>query len=535
MADQIIATSAEDSASLKWACIHSCRWLGRFALRHYLWTAAILLAAVILREELQPLVIWVRRFAAPSLLSAGFIILSWRLSRHIKPRWRLLKRGVAMLVALSFVAGFWALYDYISLWVRYESFHVETLDKIAQTGNERIPPLQSVYDAARGVMGNSRTPTQPDYVWQKNKKTGAKEYRFTMAVEPGSGKEQNLFDYALVKIFGSVEEVINVSGTDPSPDFSTEDSRIPVQFNVAEGLWLSSNASTAAVRRLNPLMFVNYEPTGEVRYLKDDDGIMVEVISLVRWRGVVFPYPEFGGVIIVKQSKPQSYTEVFKSFVERVAFGAGEWIAPERIREFPYLREQNILPYQVSRYIVESLRFMNGPLAPFPWWHQGDVRVPEPMENLNKQPYTTYFEEMGGLSGMLYHYFSLVPYMAGNNGLVASVFIPADGTQRVFVYKHAERGESLIGVNMVPSLVRNSMMTFNWDKGAAVEERPYVRYVNGKRHMLWLTTVVTYQDAKKDSVVAGSIPKVALVDAVTRDVIWVDPRDHEGWTKLLPK
>jgi hypothetical protein len=177
---------------------------------------------------------------------------------------------------------------------------------------------------------------------------------------------------------------------------------------------------------------------------------------------------------------------------------------------------------------------MNGFMAPFPGWHQGDVRIPDTKENLNKQPYATFFKETNGMPGMLYHYFSLEPYLAGNNGLVASVLIPADGTSRVLVYQHEARNESLIGVSMVPGLVRDSKKTYNWDKSAPVEERPYVRYINGKRRMLWLTTVITYKDSKKESFVTGSIPEVALVDTGgTHEVIWVDPSNQKGWIKAL--
>lgn len=525
------AAAVEDSASLKWLCLSVLRWMGRFALRHYLLAAVTLLAIVLFREEVQWLAIWVRRFAAPTALSAGFIILSWHLSRRFSPGWRWLKRGATMLIAGALVAGFVACYEYLSLWVRYQSFHVEVINELSETDHERIPPLRSVHDAARGVMGDSRIPAQPDYVWRKNKKTGNIEFRWTMGVKPGDGKE-----YWLDKVFGSIEEVISVSGTDPAPNFNAEGSRVPVRFSVGEGLWLSSNPRTAAIRMFDPLMFLNYEPTDDVRYLEDDNGDIVQVISLLRWRGIIFPYPEFGGVLIVRQSKPGSLSESAASFLRRVALGAGEWIAPERIQEFPYLRGQNILPYRVSQYIAESLRFMNGPLAPFPGLHQGDVRVPEPMENLNSQPYTVFFKAVAGLPGMLHHYFSLVPYLAGNNGLVASVLIPADGTQRVLVVKHEERGESLIGVNMVPGLVRDSKKNYNWEKSAPVEERPYVRRINGKQRLLWLTTVITYNDTKKNSFAAGSIPEVALVDASgTHEVYWVDPRDQAGWAKLISK
>ncbi len=514
-------STAESGASFKWFCIHLGRWLGGFVLRHYLLAAALLLAVVLFREEWQPWIVLVRRYAAPIALSMTIIAFSWGFSRGA--RW--FNRVAVMLLAFMLVASCGMMYEYLSLFVRYQSFKVEVIDKIPETDHERIQPLLSVHALTQGVMGDSRNPAPPDFVWTKNRATGAVEYRWMMGVEP---------KLWIDKIFGSVEEVINVSGTDPSPNMAPE-SRIDARFAVGEGLWFSSNANTAAIRRFTPDMFFGYEPA-DVRYLEDDAGKVVEVISLLRWRGIVFPYPEFGGVLVIHQSERVALLQALLdgSCLKRFAFGAGEWIAPERIQEFPYLRGQNILPYRVSRYIAESLRFMNGFMSPFPGWHQGDIRIPDSKENLNRQPYTAFFKATDGLPGMLYHYFSLEPYLAGNNGLVASVLIPSDGTSRVLVYQHEARNESLIGVSMVPGLVRDSKKNYNWDKSAPVEERPYVRYVNGKRQFMWLTTVITYKDANKTSFVTGSIPEVALVDAAGRhEVIWVDPRDQAGWTKLL--
>ena len=519
-------TSPEKNGSaLYWAFIHSIQMVGAFFARHKLLTILIALlavsSAVLFRETWQPLAVIVRRYATPIALSVVIIWFFWFISK--KSNWW--KRMASTVLSFALVAGCVVMYEYLALFVRYQSFKVEVIDMIPETDHERIPPLSSVHALAQGVMGDSRNPAPPDFVWVKNKKTGNTEYRWMMGVEP---------KLWIDKIFGSVEEVINVSGTDPSPSLTPE-SRIAVNFAVGENLWLSSKANTAAIRAFDLDMFFNYEPT-DVRYLENEKGEMVEVVSLLRWRGLIFPYPEFGGVLLINQTKTSMLQSLVQSLGKRVLFGAGEWISPERIQEFPYLKEQNILPYRVSRYVAESLRFMNGFMAPFPGWHQGDVRIPDAKENLNKQPYTTFFKATNGMPGMLYHYFSLEPYLAGNNGLVASVFIPADGTSRVLVYQHEARNESLIGVSMVPGLVRDSKKNYNWDKSAPVEERPYVRYINGKRRMLWLTTVITYKDSKKDSFVTGSVPEVALVDTGgTHEVIWVDPTNQSEWVKLLSK
>lgn len=530
----VSGTSSENGASLKWAFIHLGRWASSFVMRHWFIALLLVFTALLFREEFQPAVIWFRRFVAPVALSVGILVLFWFISR--KSHW--FKRTFSFFVSVMLVAGFVITYEYISLWVRYQSFHVEELDKLPQTGNERMHPLMSVNGLAQGVMGDSRNPSLPDFVWVKE---GDKiVYKWTMGVEP---------KFVWHKIFGSVEEVTSVPATDPVLRFTPE-SRVPVHFAIGENLWLSSRAHTAVVRSFNPIKFFSYEPS-DVKYLKDESGKFIEVISLIRWEGFLFPYPEFGGVIVIRQQPEFEVLDLasWGRLFTRVAFGAGEWIKPEKIQEFPYLRGQNILPQQVARYVGESLRFMNGIVAPFPGYHQGDVRIPD-TGNINKQPYAVYFEATKGLPGMIYDYFSLEPYLEGKHGLTVSVLIPADGTKRVFVYKHDERNESLMGVSLVPALVRNSKMEYKWGDSIPIEERPYIRYVGGQRHFLWLTTIVTNVDEPgrfkddpkkitgsevKNYFITGSVPKVALVDTGTQEVYWVDPKDQDGWIKAITK
>ncbi|OGZ08579.1 MAG: hypothetical protein A3D65_04980 [Candidatus Lloydbacteria bacterium RIFCSPHIGHO2_02_FULL_50_13] len=476
----------------------------------------LVLTTLLFRETWQPVAVLLRLYAVP--VAAAFLFLY--AVRLVSKRARLLAQISVWLIALPLLVGAVAGYEYAALWVRYQSIKVETIDRLPETDHERIQPLASVHALTSGIIGDSRQPAPPDFVWMRNRATGAIEFQWTMGVAP---------KIWLDKIWGTVDEVITVSGTAPSLQFSSE-TKHPVRFTVGEELWLSSRAHTAAIRSFGPLKFFNYEPA-DVRYLRDDAGEIIQVISLLRWRGIFFPYPEFGGVLVIRQQKESSVG----AFVERVALGAGEWISPERIQEFPYLRGQNIMSYRASRYIGESFRFMNGFMAPFPGYHQGDVRIPDSKESLNTQPYTVFFKETNGMPGTLYHYFSLEPFLEGKHGLVASVLIPADGTDRVFVYRHEDRNESLMGVSKVPGLVKNSKMEYDWNVSAAVEERPYVRYIDGKRRLLWLTTVVTYENAKKNSFTAGSVPQVALVDSATQEVIWVDPRDQAGWVKLLSK
>ncbi len=525
-----------DGGRTYWFFRNITNGVGGFFSRHKFAMVVTVLSALALallfREEWQPYAVFVRRYFTP-MLSAVVISAVAFVATRGSPWWRL----GALLVAAVLIAGAVMTYEYVALWWRYQSLDVYTLRQLPETTGERVQPLSSVHGLANGVMGDSKSPTLPAYVWTKDK-DGHTEYRWSMGIEP-----PRTLAFLGQRIFGSIDEVMLVSGTDASPNFSAGTRK--VRFPVGESLLFSSNTKTAAIRTFDPLMFLSYEPA-DVRYIPNDKGEIVQIISLLRWRGLFVPYPEFGGVLVVHQQEDISPLR----YLARLFVGEGNWIPPEEIDKFPYLRGQNILPYRVSEYIGESLRFRNGPFAPFPGYHQGDLRVPLLPEDQNPMPYAVPFVAQEGLPEMIYHYFALEPYLEGKHGLVASVLIPADGTHRVFVYDHERHGENLIGVSMVPGIVRDSKKTYNWGKNVTpVEHRPFIRTVEGKTRFAWLTTVVTYNDilpkkvpkegdkeeTVKRTMVTGNIPEVVLTDAQTNATAWVDPRDHASWAKALPK
>lgn len=525
---------ADERGPVYWFMRHMFDGALGFARRHRLAAGILAFIAVALallfREEWQPAVMVMRRYFVPVLIGLGVVAFALFAAR--RAAWW--KRLIAFLLAATVVAGAGAVYEYVALWARYQALRVEELARLPETTGERVQALASVHGLAQGITSDSRSPTLPAYIRVVGK-DGKPEYRWSMSVEPA---------YSWDRLIGSIDEVLLVSGTDPSPDFSSGTCK--VRFMVGESLLLSSDAETAAIRSLDPLRFFNYEPAG-VRYVPDDSGEIVEVISLIRWEGFLFPYPEFGGVLIVRQEPEPSILR----YVDRVFRGAGSWIPPEDIAKYPYLRGQNLKPDKISEYIGESMRFMNGFFAPLPGYHQGDVRMPKLPGETNGMPYALPFAALGELPEMMYHYIALEPYLEGKHGLVASVLVPADGTDRVFVYHHERRGENLIGVSMVAGIVRDSRKTYNTNF-APIEHRPFIRHTGGKTEFAWLTTVVTYSEStvkakdtpadaaekQKDerrTVVTGSIPEIVLTNARTNATAWVDARDHAGWANALPK
>lgn len=423
-----------------------------------------------------------------------------------------------MLVATLLTAGLLTVgrvaHGYVALALRFSSLDLVDLTELPLTGNERIQPLNSVFSLAHEIMTEGETPMMPDFV-----RIGD-DYRWTLAIEPA---------YPLSRLLEGVGEIYNVSATASSPNFGREN-RQKVTFEVGEHLLFGRRSAVATIRSFNPWKFLNYEPT-DVTYLKDDSGDWVQVISLVRWRGIFFPQPEFGGVQIVRQ-----HDGGFLATLALLFLGAGEWIPPEQIKDHPFLAGQNVLPVIVSRNIANSFRFQGGFFAPLPGYHKDDIRIPDMAEDVNDQPFPGYFEIPQAGRGALYHYFGLEPFDPTKQGLNTSLFVPADGTAKVYMFRHHDRSGSLTGVSAISAKVMESRKNYDWTRNRPVEHRPFIRQIGGRMRFFWLTTVVTLKhDDKRKEFIAGSIPDVVLTDATYNTPVWVDSLDQSSWIPQIER
>jgi hypothetical protein len=501
-----------------WFIVNSLKGTRAYAGRHKLAFGsiafAILFILYVLRSLIQSSVLFARIYSFDIALAAVALYGIEQYRHRMKWRSWLAVLVVASLVFWSFSSA-WNPHQYLSLYIRYRSLDKEMPALMPETDHERIQPLNSIRVMANQIMTNNLQPSEPFNVRVDG------DYRWTMAIEPS---------YFWSRVFGGVQGIINVSATAPAPNFS-EESRSVVQFSVGDNMLLGKNSKVCTVRSFGISRFLSYEPA-DARYLKDDNGEWVEVVSLIHWQGFFFPQPVFGGVQVIRQSKGGAL-----HFLKMLLIGDGEWIPPENIDEHPFLKGQNIVPYAVSRFIAESFRFHRGFLAPFWGYHQGDVCIPDLPDDLNDQPFNTFFRFDTGEAG-LYHYFCLEPYQQNKRGASISLIVPADGVGPVRVYDHDLRKETMIGVSAVAAQVKASKKMYDWTHSRPTEHRPYIRTIDGKRRFFWLTTIVTKGNTNSyetGEYIAGSTPDVTLTDPLYQMVVWVDSRHPETWPAELEK
>jgi hypothetical protein len=369
----------------------------------------ILLILFIVRDDYQPALLFLRKYLFVLLVSLVVLVIG--LSRFRKTpstgKRVLILFILASFFGLLYLFGWhYRLYDYMKTYNVYNNLNKVEIHELPLTQNERIQPLRNILSMANESVGETKDVSLPHLVRID------RENRWTMAIQPSE-------KYVMQRIMNNTEEVFSVSSTTPFPRFSNEN-RIGVTFAIGESLMFSRNTYNAVVQRFNPWMLFNYEPS-DTYYMKNDNGEWVEVVSLIKWEGFFFPYPTFGGVMVIDNGDHD-----FKDYLERILIGKGTYIPPNELGNYQFLSKQNILAEKVSRLQAESLKFLGGFTDPLPWNMRTVVKIPLMPKDQNQQPYVTDFDfantNTNAYSG-LYHWFGLEPIGEERTSLSFSVMI----------------------------------------------------------------------------------------------------------------
>jgi hypothetical protein len=471
-----------------------------------------------LRDDYQPVLLFFRKFIFVILLC--FTVLFFGLSRFRKSPSTGNRIGILLMLtlffgAIYFVGFYFKMYHYMKTYNVFNSLNRLEIVELPLTQNERIQPLRNIFSMANESVGETKDVSLPHLV----RVDGTNQW--TMAIQPTE-------KYYWQGLKDNTEEVFSVSSTTPFPRFSSEN-RIPVTFSIGESLKFSRNTYNAVVQRLNPWMLFNYEPS-DTYYMKNDKGSWVEVVSLIKWKGFFFPYPTFGGVMVIDNGKHN-----FNDYIERVLIGKGTYISPEEMKNHEYLTRQNTLSEKVSRLQAESLKFLAGFFDPLPWNMKTAVKIPDLQDDQSQQPFVTDFDfsdtKIGAYSG-LYHWFGLEPVGDERTSLTFSVFIPADGSNALYFYDHASKKQGYAGVSAMPLKVIESRKEYDWSVNKPVEFRPYIKHIAGRKRMFFLSTIssIRQENAQFDG---AATPDLVLIDNEYRDVIWIDSKKPSTWDESV--
>jgi len=479
----------------------------------------LLIVLFVLRDDYQPALLFVRKFIFIILFSGIILFLGlrkFRKSASTGSRLGILGLLVVFFGILYALGWHFKMYDYMKTYNVFNHLNKVEINELPLTQNERIQPLRNIFSMANESVGETKDVSLPHLVRIDN------ENKWTMAIQPTE-------KYMWQGMTDNTEEVFAVSSTTPFPRFSSEN-RIPVTFSIGESLKFSRNTYNAVVQRFNFFQLFTMEPS-DTYYMKNDTGQWVQVVSLIKWKGFLFPYPTFGGVMIIDNGEHD-----FNDYVERILIGKGNYVSPEEMKNYPFLIGQNTLAEKVSRLQAESLKFLGGFSDPLPWNMETAVKIPEMPKDQNQQPYVTDFDfsdtESDGYSG-LYHWFGLEPVGEERTSLSYSVFIPADGTDKLYYYNHAAKKQGYAGVSAMPLKVKESRKEYDWTANTPVEFRPYIKNLAGKKRMFFMGTVSSISDTDSKQFDGSATPDLVLVDSEYRDVVWIDVKHPSQWDKTV--
>lgn len=471
------------------------------------------------RDDYQPVLLFVRKFIFVIFLSV--IVLFYGLRKFRRSASTGGRLGILAVLGLFFgilyvVGWHFKMYDYMKTYNVFNHLNKIEINELPLTQNERIQPLRNIFSMANESVGETKDVSLPHLVRidEQNK--------WTMAIQPTE-------KYMWQGMTDNTEEVFAVSSTTPFPRFSSEN-RIPVTFSIGESLKFSRNTYNAVVQRFNFLQLFTMEPS-DTYYMKNDFGKWVQVVSLIKWKGFLFPYPTFGGVMVVDNGAHD-----FNDYIERILIGKGTYISPEEMKNHDYLTRQNTLAEKVSRLQAESLKFLGGFSDPLPWNMETAVKIPEMPKDQNQQPYVTDFDfsdtESNAYSG-LYHWFGLEPVGEERTSLSFSVFVPADGTDKLYYYNHAAKKQGYAGVSAMPLKVKESRKEYDWTANTPVEFRPYIKDIAGRKRMFFMGTVSSISDKNAQQFDGSATPDLVLIDSEYRDVVWIDVKHPSQWDKTV--
>lgn len=479
----------------------------------------LLIGLFVLRDDYQPALLFVRKYIFVILLSAIVLFFGLRKFRNsvsTGSRLGILALLIVFFGILYFVGWHFKMYDYMKTYNVFNNLNRVEINELPLTQNERIQPLRNVFSMANESVGETKDVSLPHLV-----RIGD-ENKWTMAIQPTE-------KYMWQGMTDNTEEIFAVSSTTPFPRFSSEN-RIPVTFSIGESLKFSRNTYNAVVQRFNIFQLFTMEPS-DTYYMKNDTGQWVQVVSLIKWKGFLFPYPTFGGVMVIDNGEHD-----FNDYIERILIGKGTYVSPENMKNHPFLIGQNTLAEKVSRLQAESLKFLGGFSDPLPWNMETAVKIPDMPKDQNQQPYVTDFDfsdtDSDALSG-LHHWFGLEPVGDQRTSLSYSLFIPADGTEKLYYYNHAAKKQGYAGVSAMPLKVKESRKEYDWSANTPVEFRPYIKNIAGKKRMFFMGTVSSISDKNDQQFDGSATPDLVLVDSEYRDVVWIDVKHPSQWDKTV--
>jgi len=335
--------------------------------------------------------------------------------------------------------------QYVAQYLKYNDIkdNIIWLDNKPISVNERVFPRDVYKSIAEQSLGDNNVFSESDLILKNN------HTKFISSAVPI--KKISKF------VDGSIDSIIEIPADIPNIDANIQKKK--VYFTVGENLVWSRNIYNYAVKSLHYRYF-NVFPTN-VQILDNEDNKSVMVVSLAKWDGILFPTPEFYGVLIVKQGKI--------SWTKRAILGGSKIILKNDIYKYKWLINQNLNSEISTRYIASTLRFENGFWSALSFVHDNDVLITNMNGDRNELPLISVFNIENKTK--LFDFFELKPWKKTSTNARSYLWIPSDGEEKIFGYKP----KNVVSIAELTNKVKGSVDYNTEQKYKFAEPRPYFK------------------------------------------------------------
>lgn len=404
----------------------------------------------------------------------------------------------------------------------YESLDKEEITQLPLTKNERVHARLSIQSYAYSKTNNNLPVSTPHLI--KDKFAYQHDNVWSMA---NLTVEKNMW-----QIDDDIKEVYLLPSHMANPILP--DHRKPVTFNTGESMRFDKNAFVNAIKAMG-LNYFTTEPD-DVYYMHDDQGKMVQVVSLVTWTGWLFPIPKFGGVIVVPSGDISAGEVITRNLV-----GYGTYISPENCSKYEYLEGQNLFSEKITRLYAESFSYRQGIYAA-KFTKKDAIEIPDIAEVSNEYPFVSDYDwshtNVKTPNG-LYHYVPLEPSDDINTSLSLSLFMRSDGKGKIYYYDHTKAKDGLSGVTSILGIAKKQYPTYSWDHFHIADVRTYFPDIaelkdpkNVSKNYFYITSIVALNKATKQ-VDAGTLSDLVAVNLRDNTAVKLDAAHPEKWNDQI--
>lgn len=383
---------------------------------------------------------------------------------------------------------------------------VKDLEYLPLTDKERIYPYETILKIARDKITSSDYTVEHFEMVYDNQK----EDLVWNAEKSPSGN--------INKLARNVQGVVTLNATSDQILKNEEN----VEFNYGRKLKWFNSLNYILPKMLNPLDYFDKTIDDNVRLIKDSNGEWIQVVGVTDWEGI-WPsvYPKFAGVFVVKQ-KSDKYDEVTimntDFFVPTGDNPEIKFYTPEEIKGIEYLKNQNLVPSEITRFYAKAWTFKNG-IGNFFIKKKGLTKITKISEERNQQPFTVYFNDVKTKAENpqkgLYQFYALEPRGANTALSDILLFDPRGTSSDIIVYNYNTHKNklNLLGPERIAKTIKDSDKHLDWSNFIIAESRPFIREIDGVRKFYFFNSIIAKE-------AASAKPTIAIADPDKLDVFW---------------